>query len=106
MNDVLFSVIQIVVVIILGLVSRYVIPWLKMKLDSEKGAQLLSWVQTAVTAAEQIITGESKGSERKAFVTEYMAKLLKEKGINITDEQLNLLIESAVKALNTKGESK
>lgn len=103
MNEILFSVIQIVIVVLLGLVSRYVVPWLKVKLDTEKASQILAWIQTAVTAAEQIISGESKGVEKKAFVTEYMNKLLKEKGISMTEEQLNLLIESAVKALNTKG---
>lgn len=79
MNEILFTIIQIVLIIFLGLVSRYVIPWLKVKMDQERSTQILSWIQTTVTAAEQIISGKSMGEEKKAFVTEYMNRLLKEK---------------------------
>lgn len=100
MDQILFAILQCVLVVVAGLITRYVVPWLKTKLDSEKLNVLEIWVKAAVTAAEQVFFGSSMGSEKKVYVTDAIKKYLDSKGLKITDEQLNILIEAAVKELN------
>lgn len=45
------------------------------------------------------MTGSLRGDEKKAYVLENLTELLVSKGIKITDEQLNMLIEAAVREL-------
>ena len=100
MDQILFAILQCVLVVVAGLITRYVVPWLKTKLDSEKFNTLELWIKAAVTAAEQVFCGSSKGNEKKAYVIDAIKKYLDSKGLKITDEQLNILIEAAVKELN------
>lgn len=100
MDDILFSIVQCVFIIVAGIITRYIIPWLKSKLDTEKFNTLELWVKAAVSAAEQILCKDCSGPEKKAYVTDIMEKYLNTKGVKITQEQLNILIESAVKEMN------
>ena len=56
-------------------------------------------METAVKAAEQTIKGDKKGVERKAEVIDLVTAWLVERGINISSEQLDSLIEAAVYGL-------
>ena len=53
-------------------------------------------VQIAVNAAEQLYKKSGQGHLKK----EYVIKYLKDKGINVSDKDLNIMIESAVLELN------
>lgn len=101
MDDILFNVLQTVIILVTGVVSRYVIPWIRVKLDSEKVTQVTSFIQSAVNCAEQIINGQGLGAEKKVYVTELVQKYLGEHKYKISEEQINLLIEAAVKSMNT-----
>jgi LL-H family phage holin len=105
MDEILFSILQFVLAIVAGVITRYIIPWLKTKLDSEKLNTLEVWVKATVTAAEQVFCGNLMGTEKKAYVTECLSKYLLSKGIKITEEQLNILIEAAVKELNLSAQN-
>jgi ribosome-interacting GTPase 1 len=48
-----------------------------------------------VRAAEQIFFGAGKGEEKKKYVLEYLEK----RGIKLTKEDLEVMIEAAVKEL-------
>lgn len=92
MIDILLKcVIFIAVSFILG----YVIPFLKDK-------NIYNYVKIAVQAAEQIYKENGMGKEK----FEYVRNWLHEK-LNITDDDLKKIIESAVYELNkTKSEGK
>lgn len=101
MNEVLFSILQAVIIILATVVSRYLIPWLKLKIDTEKVTQVIEFIKSAVCGAEQIINGTGLGIEKKTYVIDLVQKFLTQKGYKISDEQINLLIEAAVLTLNS-----
>lgn len=81
-----------VITLIIALVTTFLIPWLKTKLDAEKFEQVKAWTKVAVDAAEMIYKGAGRGEEKKAYVLEY----LNSKGYTLDEESINNLIEAAV----------
>lgn len=90
-------IVQLIIPII-GLVVTYLlVPYLKANTTQKQRDSIYFWVQLAVQAAEQIFSHmEGAGADKKEFVLEF----LKEKGIKVSKEELNILIEAAVLELN------
>ena len=101
MEDLLFKLLLAVVTVIAGAIGRYVIPWLKEKLEGSKFETICVWAQTFVEAAEQYI--KSGGVDKKTYVTERLRELLKQKKLALSDDQLDALIEATVNELYPKG---
>jgi LL-H family phage holin len=106
MDNIIFYALQLVIVVAISLFTKYALPFLKAKVDMSKIEQIAYWVGKSVLAEEQTVIGEKEGPKRKAKVTEFLKKLLIKKNISISDEQLNTLIEAAVKAMNDGKEEK
>lgn len=100
MNDILFEILKAVMVLAIILVTRYAVPYIKMKLESSKQEWLEKWIDVAVRSAEQTVFGDKQGAEKKRIVTEFIRQQLIKKNISISYEQLNNLIEAAVFAMN------
>lgn len=100
MNDILFEILKATLVLVIILVSRYGIPYLKQLAENKNQEWIVKWVGIAVKATEQTVFGDKKGAERKAIVTAFIKKLLLQKNISISDEQLENIIEAAVFAMN------
>jgi len=100
MNEALFFAIKLLVVVLITVVMRYGIPFLKQKLEDAKLSGITHWVSEAVRAAEQTITASGSGAEKKAIVVEFLKEILTAKNISISDAQLDTLIEAAVFAIN------
>lgn len=98
MDDILFEVLKVVVMLVALLIARYLVPWLKEKLGADTLTSIQTWVKYAVEMAQQVHWDE-KGEDRKAIVTEFLKEILSAKKITISDEQLNVLIEAAVKEM-------
>ena len=94
------GLVQIVLAIIglLGtLITAIAVPLIKAKYDAEKRAKIYDYIKIAVGAADQILKVEDPtGEKRKQFVVDYLT----EKGLKITMEDLNMMIEAAVQQLN------
>ena len=99
MNEIIFEVLKLIVMVMALLIARYLVPWAKQKMDNEEIRELMVWVEKAVLMAEQV-HGDKTGAERKEIVIEFLKEILAEKDIQITEEQLDALIEAAVKAMN------
>lgn len=91
MSDIAFTALKLVVMIVTALVARYLVPWLK---DSF----VMSIVLKAVYMAQQVYY-EKPGADRKKIVLEYVNKILAKKHLSISEEELDILIEAAVKQL-------
>ena len=100
MNEALFEILKAVVVLVIVLLARYVIPYLKALAENTKYNWVTKWVELAVKSAEQTILGDKTGADKKAIVTEFIKNMLIKKNITISDDQLNTLIESAVFEMN------
>lgn len=98
MNNILFEILKAVVILVVILLTRYAVPYLKLVLESSRHEWIVKWVDVAVKSAEQTI--KESGEDKKAIVTKFIKNQLIQKNISISDEQLDNLIESAVYAMN------
>lgn len=96
MKDVALVILEAVLSIMVILISRYVIPYIKTMTESEKYAGLMEIVIVAVKAAEQTIRESGQGKAKKAQVLAFVSHWLEENGIHISEDELDRLIESAV----------
>ncbi len=106
MSGVMFEILKVVVMLAVLVLMRYVIPWVKAKIGSENLEMVNMWVNAAVLMVQQVHNAKP-GPERKAIVVEIIREMLIRKNIDISIEQLDTLIEAAVKAMKmeeAKGE--
>lgn len=100
MNDLTFDILKVVVSISCALISAYLVPFIRNKLQDAEYQSLFKIVEIAVRAAEQTLTGAGKGRIKKQEVITFVTSWCKQHGITITDEQLSQLIEAAVFNMN------
>lgn len=93
------KVLQIVLCIICIILMAYAFPLTRRRISDEKLDFIRKWVEIIVYAVQQTnwaIPGES----RKQIVIQKVTQVLAAHGIKITETELDLLIESAVKGMN------
>lgn len=98
MSDITFEVLKLVVMVLGIVVARYLIPWLKTSVDEYKMNQIIRIIESGVQMAQQVHASES-GEARKEIVVNYVHRMLAQKGLTITEEELDTLIEAFVKQL-------
>ena len=96
----LTQIILAIITLIGGLVARYVIPWLKSKLDDRQYDLLAALIRVGVFAAEQLFDS-NEGTAKK----QYVINLLKDNGYEIDAPAVDALIESTVKELRIEMEA-
>lgn len=88
-----------IIVALIGLLSTvitvFLAPYLKAKMDVEKLQKLGELSRRFVLAAEQLI-GKGEGEKKKAMVQDW----LKEKGYDVSLDEVDSAIEAAVKEMN------
>lgn len=94
-------IISAALTLIMAVITTFLIPYLKTKIDSNKFEMIQTWVKVAVEAAEMIYVGTGRGEEKKAYVVQY----LNSKGYTLDADSINNLIESAVLELKTRNGS-
>ena len=99
MNDILYAVIRVLLMAILAVVARYLVPWIRTALAGSKYQLAGAIVSDLVQAVEQTLVGSGRGEEKYDFVLRLAKKAFAKYNIEITEEQLSALIESAVWAL-------
>lgn len=101
MNEFTFTMVRIVVMVAVFVVIRYFVPWAKELIEQSQYNQLIKDIYFAVRAAEQTIKAKGSGSEKKADVLAMVTESLKNKHfLNMTDKQIDDLIEAAVFVMN------
>lgn len=92
----LTPIVNAVITLIAAIVTTFLIPWIKSKIDAAKLAQIVEWVGIAVRAAEQIYNESGMGAKKKQYVLDFLAS----KGFTLDPDSINAMIEAAVKDLN------
>lgn len=92
----LTPIVNAVIALIAAIVTTFLIPWIKSKIDAAKLAQIVEWVGIAVRAAEQIYNESGMGEKKKQYVLDFLAS----KGFTLDPDSINAMIEAAVKELN------
>lgn len=98
MKDWLFTLLEIVVTVAVAIATRFLIPLLRSVIAESKNELWKTIAATAVRAAEQII--RERGAGERKF--ELAKQIIKEFGLQLTDEQIKILIEAAVQAMNAE----
>ena len=92
----LTPIVNAVITLIAAIITTFLIPWIKSKIDAAKLAQIVEWVGIAVRAAEQIYNESGMGEKKKQYVLDFLAS----KGFTLDPDSINAMIEAAVKELN------
>lgn len=92
----LTPIVNAVIALIAAIITTFLIPWIKSKIDAAKLAQIVEWVGIAVRAAEQIYNESGMGEKKKQYVLDFLA----DKGFTLDPNSINAMIEAAVKNLN------
>lgn len=101
-QEILNTIIKVLVAILSVIITSVIIPWIKSKIDSTKYNDFLSLVKKCVEAANQLYTIE-EWAEKKVYVLGLASNYCIEHGVNITADELNAIIEGFVIAVK-KGE--
>jgi hypothetical protein len=96
MNDVVFTILEAIIILVIMLTMRYLLPFLRVKLQSIMDEELWKAVCKEVKSVEQTIKGSKLGAVRKDEVIARVTAWANSKGISITQKQLGNLIETAV----------
>ena len=75
-----------------AILTTFVIPAIRQKMDAQGFAQLLKWVKIGVQAAEMIYKGTGMGRAKKQYVKEFLLS----HGYELDEAELDAAIESAV----------
>ena len=71
----LTPIVEAIVALVAAVITAFVIPWLKGKIDADKLEEIELWVTVAVEAAEQLYVGSGRGAESSRtflFVQEFL----------------------------------
>lgn len=100
MSEISMMILKIVVAVAVTLITGFLVPLLKNLIANIKDQNVRKVIESAVQAAEQTIKGSGTGSIKKEEVLKFMSNWLIEHKVNLSPEQLDQLIESAVFAMN------
>ena len=95
MNDVLFTIVEGLIVIFMLVILRYALPYLKLKLTNLSDDVLFAMILKEVKSVEQDVAFQL-GFEKKDEVMIRINQWCNNHGIKITESQISHLIESAV----------
>jgi hypothetical protein len=102
MNQMILPAFSSVLLAIIGLAVSYVIKLLKSKGIIAKLEANKSVVAIVVNAIEQIYKNTDTKSEDKLQAAEdYISKILSNKGIKVSADEIRVLIENSVREINT-----
>lgn len=97
-NTIITIISRIIIPVCGAIITYFIVPWLKAKTGEEKFRTIMSWVYRAVDAAEQIFPAGDNGS-KYGYAVEFIKEQAKKVGIELTDNEIRTLIESAVSML-------
>jgi hypothetical protein len=95
MSEVLLSIILVIITLLGTILTKVVIPYIQAKLNQATLKDLNFWIEMALYAAEQLYQDANSGVDKK----EYVRRFVKNKIPDITDEQVDILIEGIGKSL-------
>ena len=92
------SIVNAVIALLAAVVSTFLVPWIKEKVEAQKLEKIMDWVTIAVSAAEQIYNESGMGEKKKQYVLDF----LEDKGLTVDINSVDAMIEAAVYGLKEK----
>ena len=81
---------------------KHVIPFVETKLKESQYSWAADIISNAVRAYEQTVSGQGMGEDKFQLVMEFVNRELSKLGIKLSEEQITILIEAAVQAMNAE----
>lgn len=104
MDDRLLQIILMLIPILGAIITSFVVPFIKEKIGTEQLVKYEYWSTFAVKAAEMMWTESGCGADKKQYVVDFLNKMFNSKKTVITEQQIEILIESAVKQMKLEEE--
>lgn len=98
MDEMVFDICRLIATVVGLVLAYYVIPALKVVVENHIDENITGFINACVYAAQQIYEPED-GALKKKYVLKAVTDWLNDRNIKITDDQLDILIESAVLAM-------
>ena len=99
MDEKWFNLILALIPILGAILTGVVIPLIKEKIGNEKLAKYEEWATLAVQSAEMLFPEKGVGTTKKKYVVEFLNEMFNKDKVVITEKQIEILVESAVKAM-------
>ena len=99
MDQKIFDLILAIIPVLGVILTSFIIPYFKEQIGNERLNKYQEWASMAVMAAEMIYVGSGMGEEKKEYVVKFLTEQFNKNKVVITEEQMNILIESAVKSM-------
>lgn len=96
----LTTIVEAILALAVAVITVFVLPWLSANTTAREREDLLSWVDIAVAAAQQLYH-QCSGAQR----LDYALALLEEKGFDIDDAAVVDAVEAAVLKLHQQMEA-
>lgn len=101
-NELFIKIVSAIITIITALITAYVIPWLKTRINNNQLEQLQKYIELAVRCAEQIYTPD-QWIEKKEFVLNYITETVNDKfSLTLDYVDIDLMIEGIVNEVKKK----
>lgn len=102
MDEKIFAIVLACVPLLGTIITVYIIPLIKNKIGTEQLDTVAFWVGKAVEAAEVLFNVPKSGEQKKAYVVDFINKMFNSKKTVITEDQIEILLEAAVKEMTGK----
>lgn len=109
MQNLIFNILMALVVALVGIVTRQLLPFLREKkaeatekIRQTRWAWCVDIIDAVVRAVEQTVSDEIHGEEKKAEAITWISRIFWQAGLNLTDDQIDALIEAAVQQMNAE----
>ena len=99
MNEGLFNVLLTLIPVLGAIITYFVVPFIKSSVSEKQLAQYKEWAILAVKCAEMIWKESGRGEDKKAYVVDFLNNMFNKNKIVITEQQMEILIEAAVKEM-------
>lgn len=104
MNEQIFVQIICGIVTVIGaLISAYLIPWLKVKVDTTKMADFINFVEKVVRWANQTIPAEEWERKKEEVTARVISYVERHSGLELTEDDIDAIIEAVVNSVKMKG---
>lgn len=99
-SELITLIIKVIFAILSVAITYYLIPFLEHLKENYADEKFKAFLNESVRAAEQMIKGSGKGAEKKSKVMKEVSVWLLKKNIDISETELNNMIESLVYDMN------
>ena len=99
MNENIFEFVLSLISLLGAVITYFAVPYIQANIDSTKLEQYQKWAALAVRTAEMLWSDTGHGEDKKKYAVKFFNDMFNSKKTVITEEQIDILIESAVQEL-------